>query len=163
MSIGDSALDFFSKEEILKNRKSYYKNKTYTPVEIRLPSSNKDYGFFRFAYKTGDKNYKILGMSGNIAYRNNISDCYKKQDEIVAELSEFFKNIARKDKKRTSMVTIDEPGDTKQVAVGFFFDSGDVAGVACYDYSKKSGHWDNLNVSIDTKEYNDFLIHKAYK
>ena len=32
MSIGDSALDFFSKVDIIKNSKSYYKNKKFTPV-----------------------------------------------------------------------------------------------------------------------------------
>ena len=34
MSVGDSALDFFSEEKILNNRATYFKNKTYTPVEI---------------------------------------------------------------------------------------------------------------------------------
>ena len=34
MSIGDSALDYFSEEKILNNRAHYFKDKKFTPVEI---------------------------------------------------------------------------------------------------------------------------------
>ena len=78
-------------------------------------------------------------------------------DEVLTELTELFKNIARITEKKTKNVTIDKPGDTKKVSVAFWFDSKDVVVVACYDYSKESGYLDNLSVSVDTKEYNDFL------
>ena len=156
ISIGDSALDYFSEEKILNNRKHYFKNKTYTPVEID-DESFEIYDGVQFGYKTGDKNYTILGLAGNINYPNNIKPCYKKMDEIVTELTELFKNIARITEKETITQTIDKPGDTKKVAVAYWFDSNDLVVVACYDYSEESRYMDNLAVAVDTKEYNDFL------
>ena len=156
ISIGDSALDYFSEEKILNNRAHYFKNKTYTPVEID-DESFEIYDGVQFGYKTGDKNYTILGLAGNINYPNNIKPCYKKMDEIVTELTKLFKNIARITEKKTHVQTIDKPGDTKKVSVAYWFDSKDVAVVACYDYSEESGYMDNLAVAVDTKEYNDFL------
>ena len=99
ISIGDSALDYFSEEKILNNRAHYFKNKTYTPVEID-DESFEIYDGVQFGYKTGDKNYTILGLAGNINYPNNIKPCYKKMDEIVTELTELFKNIAHITKKK---------------------------------------------------------------
>jgi len=157
MSIGDSALDYFTEEQILNNRMSYYKNKSYTPVQIERLSFFETFESIAFGFKTGDKNYKILGLTGHIDYPNKISDCYKKQDEILEELSELFNNVALKSEKKTYINTIDEANDTKKVSQAFWFDSEDVVVVACYDYSLKSGYIDNLAVSIDTKEYNDFL------
>ena len=156
MSIGDSLLDYFSEEKILNNRAHYFKNKTYTPVEID-EESFEIYDSVQFGYKTGDKNYIILGLAGNIDYPDNIKHCYKKMDEIVTELTKLFKNTARITEKKTMIQTIDKPGDTKKVSVAYWFDSKDVVVAACYDYSEESGYMDNLAVSVDTKEYNDFL------
>ena len=91
MSIGDSALDFFSKEDIIKNSKSYYKNKKFTPVE------NNNYPFFKtyfavdFNFKTGDSKYKIHSLRGVIDYRNkSLSECKKQLREIFNELAINF-------------------------------------------------------------------------
>ena len=68
MSIGDSALNFFSETDIKKNSKNYFKKKNYTPVQ------NDDYDFFKiydavdFIYKTNDSNYKIVRLSGIVEY-----------------------------------------------------------------------------------------------
>ena len=156
MSIGDSLLDYFSEEKILNNRAPYFKNKTYTPVEID-DESFEIYDVVQFGYKTGDKNYTILGLAGTIDYLNNIKPCYKKMDEIVTELTKLFKNIAHITEKKTTVTAIDKPGDTKKAFVAYWFDSKDVVVVACYDYSEESGYMDNLAVSADTKEYNKFL------
>ena len=157
VSIGDSALDYFSEEKILNNRATYFKNKTYTPVEIFYEKSFEIYDAVQFGYKTGDKNYTILGLAGNIEYPNNVKSCYKKMDEIVTELTRLFKNIAQITGKETEVSTIDKPGDTRKASVAYWFDSKDVVVVACYDYSEESGYTDNLSVSVDTKEYNEFL------
>ena len=157
VSIGDSALDYFSEEKILNNRATYFKNKTYTPVEIFYEESFEIYDAVQFGYKTGDKNYTILGLAGNIEYPNNVKSCYKKMDEIVTELTRLFKNIAQITGKETEVSTIDKPGDTRKASVAYWFDSKDVVVVACYDYSEESGYMDNLSVSVDTKEYNEFL------
>ena len=42
MSIGDSALDYFSESEIIKQKQDYYKDKTYTDSEIFTKNSFKE-------------------------------------------------------------------------------------------------------------------------
>ena len=56
MSIGDSALEFFSEQDIKKNSQNYYKDKTFTPVQNDLYSFFKIYDAVDFDFRTGDKN-----------------------------------------------------------------------------------------------------------
>ena len=65
MSIGDSALDYFGINDIIKNSQSYYKNKKFTPVQ------NDNYNFFKiydavdYHFKTGDNKYIIQNISAS--------------------------------------------------------------------------------------------------
>ena len=163
MSIGDSLLDYFSEEEIEKNKKTYFKDKTFTPVEFNYLSRFETYNAIMVAYKTSDKKYEIYGLSGAIDYPNNIKDCYKKMDELILELSEFFKDSAIKTDKKTSKHPVDKSGKSKATSVYFNFSSNDGAKIQCYDYSKESGYGDHLRIAVNTKEYRKFLSTKAYK
>ena len=91
MSIGDSALDFFTKEKIKKNIRNYYKNKDITVVEMEISSN--EYDNFQFHYRAKDETYKMIGISGLKFYPKNIEECYKKQNDVVKELENFFPNI----------------------------------------------------------------------
>ena len=53
MGIGDSALDFYSKNEIKKNKKNYTKDKTFSVIEIQNFDS-KMYDGIQLKYKTKD-------------------------------------------------------------------------------------------------------------
>ena len=164
MSVGDSALDFFSKELIKNNKADYYKDKTYTPVEIYSQSFYEVYESVDFSYKTDDKNYKIHRISGAIDYRDNIKDCYKKMDEIISELSELFKDdVTQSEKFDTIFYGIDKSGNSKYTSVIFKFKSQDIIRVQCYDYSKETEYRDHLNVEMLTKDFGNFLTYKAYK
>ena len=44
------------------------------------------------SYKSNDYNYKIVGVSGYINYKEAHLKCYKKQDKISAELKNLFPN-----------------------------------------------------------------------
>ena len=68
ISIGDSVLDFFSKEEIKKNTWDYFKSKEFTPLQFDNPSFAKTYDAIDIQYKTSDKNFTIMGLSGIIFY-----------------------------------------------------------------------------------------------
>ena len=162
MSIGDSALDYFTEEQIQKNKMDYYKDKTFTPVQNDYLPFFETYDAVDFDYKTGDNNYIIHALSGVIIYEKNVEDCYKKQDEIVLELSKVFKDNAEQSKKDITKHPNDRSGKSKVTRVTFWFESGNYAGVHCYDYSKEHGSQDHLKVSFKTKEFNDFLGH-AYK
>ena len=159
MSIGDSALDFFSEKQIKENEWDYYNDKTFTPVQIDGLSFFKNYDAVDFGYKTGDTKYTIHDLSGIIIYKYNIKDCYSKMDEIYKELLLLFKNA----KKLEKLVTT-APYDSKSFKTDYSFvlDSGFIE-VACYDFSNEHGGDDFLSVAIQTEEFNDWLIHKAYK
>ena len=83
ISIGDSALDFFSESEIKNNSFDYYNNKLFTPVQTSYLPFFKTYDGLDFDFKTNDKKYIIHALYGTVSYEKNINDCYKKMDEIV--------------------------------------------------------------------------------
>ena len=75
MSIGDSALKFFSQED-LQNKRFMYDDKTYASAAKLLV--NDIYEGVSIEFKANDENYQIKAMNGKILYDNkNFQDCYK--------------------------------------------------------------------------------------
>ena len=87
MSVGDSALNFFSEADIKKNSKNYYKDKKFTPVQKDHYPFFKIYDAVDFNYKTGDKKYIFHNLNGILFYDNNIQDCFDFQRNILLALS----------------------------------------------------------------------------
>jgi hypothetical protein len=165
ISIGDSALNFFTKDIIEKNVYDYYKDKTFSPVQTQNLPFYEIYDYVDFDFKTNDKNFIIHALYGTISYENNISDCYKQMDDIVIIMKNLFEDSAtmveEKAEKRPEK-TGDPTGKTIATSVSFWFDNGDRASVTCYDYSNEYGGEDNLSVGVQTHEQNEFLFNKAY-
>ena len=160
MSIGDSLLDYFSKKEIKDNANTnYYTNNKYTPVEFFQLSSFKTYDSVGLRYKTDDKKYIIVGISGTLFCEKNIEKCNKKQKEIDLELSNMLKKSQRVDDKGKH--SADESGKSTFLHINFWLISGDVVVIELVDWSEKitneKGWTDNVNVSFRTEEFNDFL------
>jgi len=165
ISLGDSALDYFSEEQIKKNSWDYFKNKKYTPVQNdHLPFFN-TYDAVDFVFKTNDKKYIIQSISGVLFYDLNVKDCYKKMDEIIDELDVIFSN-QKKYPKRTykhGNKILNKSGKSIVTDVEYVFKNEDSVTIACYDYSIEHGSQDHLSVGIDNKAYSDFLIYEAYE
>jgi len=159
-SIGDSALDYFSEEEIKQNIKNYYKNKKYTDSEIIGLPQFKQYHSVHINFKTNDKNYKIHALDDTVLFIENINDCYKKKDEIADEVSKIFTDAKKIDNK-TRKHPYDKSGKSTVTDVQFDFKSGYII-VSCFDWSTKTGFTDHLRVTIKTKEYDIFLENEAY-
>ena len=81
MSIGDSALEYYSESKIKANKENWYKNKKVTPVSIEI--NGKDYDTVSFSYWTNDENYTIIDVTGMKMYPNNINQCYKEKKDQV--------------------------------------------------------------------------------
>ena len=156
MSIGDSALDYFSEEEIKNGKRyDYPKSKKFTDIEIiQLPQFKKYYSV-HINFKTNDKNYKIYALDATILFRENIKDCYKKKDEIVEDVSEILTSAKKRD-VGTSKHPYDKSGQSTTTDVHFDFKSG-VVSVSCYDWSTKMGYADHLRIRILTEEFDKFL------
>ncbi len=158
ISVGDSALDFFTEDEIKSRSKSYPGNKRFTPVYNDKLDFFKTYDAVDFEYKSNDSKYIIHSVSGVIDWRNKkMSDCYKKMDEIISSLDELMKDF-----RKTGRKNLKHPNKKRSgtyVSESFFSDRGRVA-VTCYDYEPPQ--WDFLSVTVHTLEHNDFLLDEAY-
>ena len=163
MSLGVSLLDYLTIDEINKVNKYYYKDKKFIGIKIYLPSFQV-YDAVSFAYKPST-NYIIYELRGELDFKNNIKDCYKKQEEIVGELSESLNNVLI-DRFR-SKHRADKSGNSIVTTVEFNFRSGDAIVVYCMDWSKelstKNNWFDSLKVTITSKEFSNFLLYDAYK
>ena len=157
MGLGDSALDFFSKSVLEKNKElEWYDTKVFTPIaELKL-SDSKTYTSFQIAVKTKDKKYKIESVEGFIFYKDDISKCYKKQDSISEEIKELFVNI--KDLgKDTFKHSYDKTGKSKITDIILQDKNRNQVVIACYDWSDHLPYSDHLRISISSNEYSDWL------
>ena len=117
ISIGDSALDFFTKEDIEKNSRNYYLSKEFTPVQNDFYDFFKIYDAVDFNFKSNDKEYIIYSLSGVILYdKKPINDCYKKMDEIEADLDQSFPNLEKSNKK-----TLKHPSPRNKTGLEHFY------------------------------------------
>ena len=168
ISIGDSLLNYFSEEEILKNiRWNYNNDKTnnkFVIVEFYDLKTLEHYHGLQFGIKTEDKNYKIYVIAGAILYKNNIEECYLKMKEIDKEISLIFKESTRQEKKN-SIYRGDSSGKSFFSSIYYYFEDDNKnasrkanASIQCYDFDKEYASTDNLRVGIRSSEYRDWYF-----
>ena len=162
MSIGDSLLKKYTKNELEEFRKAdYYKNDEYTTIEsIRLPNDSM-YEYLSYSYKTNDKNYTLVHLVADIDYIDNIDECYPAKDKIVEELKPIFINSDQVD-NGIVIHPIDKSGKSKISLFNFYPKNGGSIAVACYDYSKETGYPDVLRISFSTDKFLTWINTKAY-
>ena len=160
MSIGDSALDYFSEEEIKRNLMSnYYKNNKYTSVEFIRDERFKTYENVEINYLTKDNNYTIESVSGAILCPNNFSKCKDLEKKIKSDISGQFKNLKKNTYKGSHGA--DKSGNSKFSHNLFHYKNGDMIIIESVNWSKKitqkNGWTDNINLSTRTNNFNKFL------
>ena len=163
MSIGDSALDFYSITFIKSAKKYNCENGVYKSCRFftALMGSKGIYtGDIQLNFKKNDPDYEIYAIGGTVGYRNNIKECYTKKKEISFELEEFFPNAKRREYE--SAHEADKTGKSRVEQTIFDFTDGSNAKVACFDWTKKMGYEDHLRISISSKKYIDWLNNEAY-
>ena len=158
ISVGDSLLDYITEEEIKNKEKYIYENNKFIAIIISKPSFEL-YEDVQIVYESSNK--KIHSLEAMINYEKNIKDCYNKKDEIVSELTEFFKNKVKIWRQNNKKYTDDISGKSKFSAVNFDFDIGGSVRVICYDLEEKisieKGWTDSLSVSINSIEFDKYL------
>ena len=160
MSLGDSALNFFSEKDIINNSKDYYRDKTFTPVQNDLYPFFKTYDAVDFNFLTGDKKYIFHNISGILFYDNNIQDCYSKMDSITLDIKQNIKYLKHHLKKENKHPA-DKTGKSKFTETRFDLKDGFI-GIICYDYSVEHGSQDHLSVYIDTKKFHEWALGDVY-
>ena len=160
MSIGDSALDYFTKDEMEKYKSYYPKSKKWVMFAKRV-SSFETYDSIQIHFKDSDSKYIIGTLDGSINYINNMKDCYKKMDEVENEISKIFKNTKQTRKENISH-SWDKSGKSKVTSIEYLFESGDIAILECVDWSDELDFTDSLTLKIGTKEFVYFIQNEAY-
>ena len=156
MSIGDSALDFFSKSE-LNNALEIkdYKNKKYRYYFLSFDKSQ-TYEYIQITVKPSDKKFIIQAIDGHIFYHNNINDCYDKMSNIKKSVENVFTTIGE-----DGSGTHPAYSNSTYKRVFYQFENG-AAELVCYDMSKKSKKTDRLGFSIKNLKFLDFVTNEAY-
>lgn len=161
ISIGDSAYDYFSNNE-LKNAYEIYNYKNNEFRYYFLPYRNsKTYEYLQITVKPSDQNFIIYGLQGHIIF-NDIKECHKKMDSIINELDNLFDTENYEDK---GSHYIDPSGDSTYFRKSYFLNNNDRVDVVCFDMSKafeEEGKSDRLAVTLDKREFINF-IDKNYK
>jgi len=163
ISVGDSLLDHYNKEQI-KNAIEIY-NYPGGDEFIYYFLEKKNYDMYRYIQvhvDPLDKNFTIASIEGHISYKNNISECYDKMKIVKNDLENVLNIKGEEDGGK-------HPGDASGKStlkrIMFYLSSGDYVEIICYDMSKKfeeSGYTDRFVVGLSTKELMDFLTFRAY-
>ena len=128
ISIGDSALDFFSKEE-LDNPSYLYKSKKYFVYYQNLTNSNYE-GF----QATVNEDFIIHSMAGKVFFDDNISECYSLMNKIEKDLDVLFPNANTRKDNRKHRADPNQKSSIKDKS--YFLKNGDAIQISCTDWSK---------------------------
>ena len=160
MSIGDSALDYFTEKEIKDNIMSnYYKNKKFTSVEFAGDKRFATYENVEFNFLTKDNNYIMESISGAILCPKNLSRCKDLKEDIKSDISEQFKDLKKNTYSKNHRA--DKSGKSKFSHDLYEYENGDMIIIELINWSKeitkKNGWTDNVNLSVRSNKFNQFL------
>jgi hypothetical protein len=148
MSIGNSALDYFSVTKLKKHKMKWYKDDKFYGVQILTPSGLYDAIIFHF--KKDDKKYIIHAAGGIKDYEFNIIECYSKKKQIDKDIKTLFSN-AKFSHNTKRKHEADKSG--KSYITNSFSDieNGTIS-TGCYDWSAEIGYTDSFRITISTQE-----------
>ena len=169
MSIGDSALKYLSKNQILdeieftKNHYIYLKDPLkFREVYIFNVSNSSNYDKISFMVKEKDPNYKIFFLRGMKTYNNQFDKCISQRNKIANEIEKLFINYEKKEHELKN--ALDKSGKSFRKQIMFIFNSGDLITVGCSDWNEElrtKNNWtEGLNVAIITKEIVEWFDQK---
>ena len=157
MSIGDSALNYFSENEI--NQFKYgFESKLFAYVDIRKDKlENFNDGFILI--KPKDKNFLIHSIVVRKYFNDNINKCYKEQNKTVKDLLNILESSKKSDKK-TYAYSGDKSGKSTVTTINLKLDDGSSAHIGCYNMNKEYLKQNNFNpetavlsISVNSKVY----------
>ena len=156
MSIGDSALDFFSINELNDAHDIHdYKNKKFRYYFLSYKNS-KTYEYIQITVMPSDKKFILHGIDGHILYENNINECYKKMENVKKELSEVLNKSSTDDQGNHPKF---QKSTYKRSL--YSFENGN-AELICYDMNEKTNKTDRFAITLKNDEFNKFLLYEAY-
>tara|TARA_Y100000768_G_scaffold357648_1_gene312852 strand:- start:5091 stop:5675 length:585 start_codon:yes stop_codon:yes gene_type:complete len=158
MSIGDSALDYFSEHEIKKNiRKNAYKGSNGKFYDAGFKSDKyKTYDKVTIAFKKNDEKYIIYSLAGLIFYGDDTVTCNADYKKIVKNIESLF-HEHKKNVRKNIKHPADKSGKSLFNGTSFIHKSSSGADVACYSWSNEMNNEDYVSVAIDSSEFGKWL------
>ena len=157
MSLGESALNYFSKSILEKNKQhDWFNSKKFIPIAELTLSNSITYESFQIAVKNKDQNYKIEMLAGFVFYKDNINECNKELDSIASEIKSLFNEINDLGKEIYKHPT-DKSGKSSITDIILADQYGNEISIQCYDWSDELPYWDLLTIRIANKEYTCWL------
>ena len=159
ISIGDSLLKFYSKNELKKKIQGkdayFYKDKKFADFIFKPKSQSSEYKNLQITINPKDKKYKIYNVAGQIFFENDMPGCQIKKKKIISEILLLFPNNEFESSFKSH--AIDKTGDSKVDQSIMELANGTIL-VECYDWSKKYRYADKLIISIRSTEFKNFLM-----
>ena len=155
ISIGDSALNYFSETELEDNEQGWH-NYNYNEYSTSFVPGKGIYDWFLVSYKSNDYSFKIEALVAGLEKKNyNNKECNNKLDAVALNMSELLKNTKQKNKKIYELATDASrtyPFTGKSIVTSILFDFLDEGAIiiACYNMNKKA----NQNASFITSTLN---------
>jgi len=155
ISVGDSALNYFSIEQINDNMSMPPNLEKSAYTQSCFNNYGKIYDRICLAFNKNSFEKKIVQIQAQIKYdKDVINICKKKQTEIDEELSLIFKNLKRKDWGRRLLTGW---GDTNiesyYYPITYEFADNSKAQLGCYSIMNKS----ILKVAVYTSEFAEVI------
>ena len=164
MRVGESALNYFTKEEIENGKQSqqYPGSDRYIISNIFEHKNFEKYVQIQINYLKDDAEYHMGGILGSSPY-DDIKLCLKDKDVMENKMDKFFdvpaKQTATQDKH------YDQTGNSKTHITQYFLKNGLVL-ITCDDWSTKMTNEENLrdiiSVNLIGEDFKNFLATEAY-
>lgn len=157
ISVGDSALNYFSKSELEERERIgfIYEKKDFYSATFYQKNFFEFYDNVQLHLKKNDNNYIIYSVGGQKIYKDhNIKKCHSDMEDALNSIKSYFKKTKVKDTGIT-----DWQFDSKVKVKSYYvqLNSGDEVAIECYDYPKDYEFKDDLTISIDTREFVKWL------
>ena len=140
ISIGDSALDYFSKEEIKDNTSIPPNLKESKYTQSCFDDYGNTYDRICIAFKKNSSKKIIEQLQAQIRYNKDVMNiCKKKQNKIDKELSLLFKNLERIEWGKHSLPSLkDKDKNAHYYPITYEFVDKSRAQLGCYSIMSKS-------------------------
>ena len=157
ISVGDTILRYMNASEIESRKVYYYKDLTFSSINIYSDDeivNFETYNAIVLGFKTDDKNYSIVAISGVI--NMDFDNCMNKIESVTKDVSSVLPNTNPISKN--IKVTL---GD--HIFNKFELSNGDNIKVSCVNYYDANDYPDHLRIAVNKGDYQEWLNTKAYK
>ena len=163
ISIGDSALDHFSKKQLDGKSYTFSANDKYL-TSYFYKSEFQNYDAVEVSYLKNDKNYIIKGISGGNTV-TSLDECKTKYDKIKKDLNSYFKDADSMDDD--GLHPSDTTGKSKYFRTSYSINPNSnyfEIETSCIFYEGEAAKkfTSNAGVTIKDTDMNDWLNNEAY-